>query len=102
MRSAIAALIAFIDVPIVHFSVTWWTTLHQDGSVFNEKMQVHIHDGRMNAALLVGVVAATLVYASLCLARMRLLGLEEGMEERELQRAIQERLAPREPVGASA
>ena len=51
MRSAIAALIAFIDVPIVHFSVTWWTTLHQDGSIFNQKMQVHIQDARMNAAL---------------------------------------------------
>jgi heme exporter protein C len=98
MRSSIAALIAFIDVPIVHFSVTWWTTLHQDGSVFNQKMQVHIHDARMNAALLLGVIAATLVYASLCLARMRLLALEEGMEERELQRAIEERLAPREPA----
>ena len=49
----------------MHFSVTWWTTLHQDGSVFNQKMQVHIHDARMNAALLLGVVAATLVYASL-------------------------------------
>ena len=95
IRSSFAALIAFVDVPIVHFSVSWWTTLHQDGSVFNQKMQVHIHDGRMNAALIIGVIAATLVYASLCLARMRLLALEEGMEERELQRAIDERLASR-------
>ena len=102
MRSAIAALIAFIDVPIVHFSVTWWTTLHQDGSIFNQKMQVHIQDARMNAALLIGVVAATLVYASLCIARMRLLALEEGMEERELQRAIEERLAARRDPTASA
>ena len=29
-RCAIAALIAFVDVPIVHFSVTWWRTLHQE------------------------------------------------------------------------
>ena len=28
-RNAIAALIAFVDVPIVHFSVEWWRTLHQ-------------------------------------------------------------------------
>ncbi len=95
MRSAIAALIAFVDVPIVHFSVTWWTTLHQQGSVFNQKMQVHIHDGRMDAALIIGVIAATLVFAALCIARMRLLALEEGMEERELERAIEERLAAR-------
>ncbi|HEY3833064.1 MAG TPA: cytochrome c biogenesis protein CcsA [Acidimicrobiia bacterium] len=102
MRSAIAALIAFIDVPIVHFSVTWWTTLHQDGSIFNQKMQVHIQDARMNAALIVGVVASTLVYASLCIARMRLLALEEGMEERELQAAIEERLAARRDPSASS
>ena len=35
-RCAIAALIAFVDVPIVHFSVNWWRTLHQQGTVFNE------------------------------------------------------------------
>ena len=34
-RCAIAALIAFVDVPIVHFSVTWWRTLHQQATVFN-------------------------------------------------------------------
>src|SRR5476651_1115206 len=34
-RCAIAAIIAFADVPIVHLSVTWWQTLHQSGTVFN-------------------------------------------------------------------
>jgi heme exporter protein C len=82
--------------------VNWWTTLHQDGSIFNQKMQVHIQDSRMNAALIIGVVASTLVYASLCIARMRLLALEEGMEERELQAAIEERLAARRDPDASA
>src|SRR3989442_8829149 len=28
-RSAVAALIAAVDVPIVHMSVEWWRTLHQ-------------------------------------------------------------------------
>ena len=39
-RCAIAALIAFADVPVVHFSVTWWETLHQDGTVFNKNLDV--------------------------------------------------------------
>ena len=39
-RCAIAALIAFADVPVVHFSVTWWETLHQDGTVFNPDLDV--------------------------------------------------------------
>lgn len=32
-RNAIAALIAFVDVPIVHFSVEWWNTLHQGATI---------------------------------------------------------------------
>ena len=27
--SAVATIIAFVDVPIVYFSVKWWRTLHQ-------------------------------------------------------------------------
>jgi len=42
-RCAIAALIAFADVPIVHFSVSWWQTLHQKGTVFNEKLDVKVN-----------------------------------------------------------
>ena len=91
-RCAIAALIAFADVPLVHFSVTWWQTLHQQGTVFNEKMQVEIH-GSMAFTLLLGVASFTLLYAYLVVRRMSLLQLEEGLEERELAQAIAERLA---------
>ncbi len=38
-RNAIAALIAFVDVPIVHFSVEWWRTLHQKATVFNPQLE---------------------------------------------------------------
>ena len=44
-RNAIAALIAFVDVPIVHFSVEWWRTLHQEATVFNPELSAKI-DGR--------------------------------------------------------
>jgi heme exporter protein C len=90
-RSAIAALVAFVDVPIVHFSVNWFQTLHQDGTVFNRKMHVEI-SGTMAATLVLSVVAFTLLYGYLVAKRMELLALEEGFEERELQRAIDERL----------
>lgn len=92
MRSAVAGLIAFIDVPIVHFSVSWWQTLHQDGSVFNEKMQVHIRDATMQTTLLLAVASFTLLYVWLCVQRMRLLALDEGRAERELQQSIDERV----------
>jgi heme exporter protein C len=91
-RSAIAALVAFVDVPIVHFSVNWFATLHQQGTVFNAKMQVEI-SGTMAATLVLAVVAFTLLYGYLVVRRMELLRLEEGFDERELARAIAERVA---------
>jgi heme exporter protein C len=89
-RCAIAALIAFADVPIVHFSVTWWQTLHQQGTVFNPNLDVQIH-GSMAFTLVWGVFAFTLFYIYLVLRRLQLAELEEGLEERELELAIAER-----------
>ncbi|MEE8187921.1 MAG: heme ABC transporter permease, partial [Kiloniellales bacterium] len=31
--AAVLALVGFINVPIIHFSVEWWSTLHQPSSV---------------------------------------------------------------------
>jgi heme exporter protein C len=91
-RCAITALIAFADVPIVHFSVTWWQTLHQDATVFNPELDVDIH-GSMAWTLVLSVVAFTLLYAYLTTARLRLAELDEGRERRELERAIAERVS---------
>lgn len=96
-RSAVGALIAFIDVPIVHFSVNWWRTLHQQGSVFNNELKAHIH-GLMAFTLVWGVIAFTLLYVYLLSLRYRLAALEEEMEDRELQLAIAERVAGATPV----
>jgi heme exporter protein C len=90
-RSAIAALIAFADVPIVHFSVNWWRTLHQQGTVFNSSLDAKIH-GVMAFTLWFGVVAFTIVYVYLLDRRYRLLALDEDREEREVQAAIAERV----------
>jgi heme exporter protein C len=32
--AAILALVGFVNVPIIKFSVDWWNTLHQSASVF--------------------------------------------------------------------
>jgi heme exporter protein C len=91
-RCAIAALIAFADVPIVHFSVNWWATLHQTGTVFNKNFDVEIH-GSMAFTLLLSVLSFTMLYAYLTMQRLRLAELEEGREQRELERAIAQRIA---------
>lgn len=75
-RSAIAALVAFVDVPVVHFSVVWWRTLHQQPTVLNPELNPQI-EGVMATTLLAGVVAFTLLYASLLAARCRLAAIED-------------------------
>jgi heme exporter protein C len=98
-RCAIAALIAAADMPIVHFSVTWWQTLHQQGTVFNPNLDVKI-DGSMAFTLVLSVFAFTLLYGYLVLERFELAQLEEGREERELQQAIAERVRADQVVPA--
>jgi heme exporter protein C len=104
-RCAIAALIAFVDVPIVHFSVTWWRTLHQEATVFNPELDAQI-EGTMAVALWIGVLAFTLLYVYLLDLRYRLEVIDEDREERELEAAIADRLhggiPAREAVGASS
>jgi heme exporter protein C len=75
-RSAIAALVAFVDVPVVHFSVVWWRTLHQQPTVLNPELNPQI-EGVMATTLLVGVLAFTALYASLLGARCRLAAIED-------------------------
>ncbi len=96
-RCAIAALVAFADVPVVHFSVTWWETLHQEATVFNPKLETNI-TGTMAWTLLWSVVAFTILYAYLVRSRTRLAEMQEGLEERELARAIAERIETGESV----
>jgi heme exporter protein C len=95
-RCAIAALVAFVDVPIVHFSVDLWRTLHQEGTVFNDELSAHIH-GVMAFTLWFGVFAFTLLYVYLLDKRYRLLVLDESREEREVERAIRERVGAQAP-----
>jgi heme exporter protein C len=97
-RSAIAGLVAALDVPIVHMSVTWWRTLHQPPSVLKpDFLHPDIH-GSMAWTLLVGFLAMTLVYAWLLVHRFHVEKLEEELDLRGLDVAIAERRAEAELV----
>ena len=74
-RSAVVALLAFADVPIVHLSVIWWRTLHQQPTVLNPELNPQIH-GVMAGTLLLSVVAFTVLYVHLLLRRYELSRLE--------------------------
>ena len=91
-RSAIAALIAFIDVPVVYFSVSWWRSLHQPPTVDLAGRHLYVH-GLMAWTLLLGFVSFTLVYAWMTAHRYRLAGLDEREQTQGLDVAIVERQA---------
>lgn len=90
-RNAIAALVAFIDVPVVYFSVYWWQSLHQAPSVLNiSTRKTYVH-GSMAWTLLLGFCSFTLVFIWLVAKRFQLATLEEAEEASGLRVAIAER-----------
>jgi heme exporter protein C len=89
-RSAVAALVAAVDVPIVHFSVDWWKTLHQNATVLNANLSPTIH-GSMAWTLLLGFIAFTLLFVWMLLVRYRVQVLTESLEGAELRGALRER-----------
>jgi heme exporter protein C len=91
-RAAVAGLIGVADVPVVHLSVIWWRTLHQQPTVLNPELNPQIH-GVMAGTLLCGVVAFTLLYASLLRHRYRLASSEQRWQELLLRRAVAERVS---------
>ena len=91
-RAAIAGIVAFLDVPIVHMSVEWWRTLHQKPTVLRADLDPQI-DGPMLFTLFVGVVAFTLVYVWLMLHRNRVAMMEADARGPGPRAAIAERHA---------
>jgi len=89
-RSAFIALFAVLDVPLVHFSVNWWNTLHQGATVLNPGLTLKIH-GSMAWTLLLGFVAMTLAFVWMLLVRYRIGVLEDWLDANELDAALAER-----------
>jgi heme exporter protein C len=67
--SAVIGVVGFVDVPIVHMSVVWWRSLHQEPTVLRPGAPTIA--GGMLAVLLVAVVAFSLAYGYLMTVRMR-------------------------------
>jgi heme exporter protein C len=79
-RSAILGIIAFIQVPLVYFSVTLFRTLHQGATVVRADAPI---DPAFLRALLINVGAFTIVYAAFLVWRTRLARMEDELEEAE-------------------
>jgi heme exporter protein C len=91
-RCAVAVLVTAVDVPIVHFSVDWWHTLHQGATVLNANLSPTIH-GSMAWTLLLGFVAFTLAFVWMLAVRMRIETLSDALDGLSLEIALGERWA---------
>jgi heme exporter protein C len=67
--AAILALVGFVNVPIIKFSVDWWNTLHQPASIV--RLGGPTIDTSMLTALAVMALAFTLLFVLLHLMAMR-------------------------------
>ena len=93
-RSAIAALLAVLVVPVDHYAVEWWRTLHQGQSLsLTPKRNL---DSNYIAVMLLGFAAVTLVYAWLTWQRFRVEQAIDAGGEAGLEAALAERRAEAE------
>lgn len=91
-RSAIVALLAVFEIPLVHFSVVLWRSLHQEASVLSPDGDIKMDD-LMLFTLLVGVVGFTALFMWLVSHRQRVMALRDIVEARRIDDALRERVA---------
>jgi len=94
-RCAVAALVAALDMPVVHYATKWWRTLHQ-GRTFRLLQPEHHLDTAHLVGMLLGVLAVGLAAAFLVVVRTRAEALEQRYEAVGLSRALAERRAEAE------
>jgi heme exporter protein C len=74
--SAILAVVGVVNVPIIHYSVLWWNSLHQGPTIL--RVGKPAIDPSMLVPLLIMIAAFTLLFGGLLLRR-----LQAGIVERE-------------------
>lgn len=83
---AIFGLVGAVNIPIIHYSVLWWNSLHQPPSITAGKSE-------MAAPFLIGLLTATLAFSLLfggvVLARMRKILADAQAEARLRRRAME-------------
>ena len=66
---AVLTLVGIVDIPIIHYSVTWWHTLHQGPTIF--KLEAPSMVPSMLYPLLAMLCAFVLYYLALVLYKVR-------------------------------
>ncbi len=73
--SAVLALVGVVNIPIIHFSVEWWNTLHQGATV--SKIAKPSMEATMLTSMLTMLLALSLFFALVTLIRARGIALEQ-------------------------
>ncbi|GBD84616.1 heme exporter protein C [bacterium BMS3Abin02] len=86
-RAAVLGIIAFVQVPLIHFSVTWWRTLHQTATVLRPETFERAGNPSINPlmlrALMVNLGTFTLIYLAFMVTRVWIAQMADAVEERE-------------------
>lgn len=86
--SAVLAVVGVVNLPIIHYSVIWWSSLHQGPSI--KKLDSPSIETGMLWPLLLLILAATLFFGAVLLTRVR----AEVLEREQNSRWARELLAP--------
>ena len=84
--SAVLALIGVINLPIIHFSVEWWNTLHQGATI--TKLERPSIDTRMLIPLLIMFFAFNFYFLAAVLHRLRVELLDQERRTRWVRELI--------------
>lgn len=85
--AAILTLVGLVNIPIIHYSVEWWNTLHQGQTVrFIGESSI---DGSMLTPLLVMALACKLYYGLLLIIRARATLLEHDRRKKWVTELVQ-------------
>ena len=80
--AAVVGIIGILDIPLIHVSVTWLRSLHPEAVILSAENPMNL-DGSMGATIGVGLLAFSLVFASLFLARYTVAGYERELDLRD-------------------
>lgn len=86
--AAVLALVGFVDVPIIHYSVVWWNSLHQGSTVFVGKGSDIATS--MLIPLLIMIAAFTAFFAACLLKRIQVEILERDGGASWVQELLEE------------
>ena len=76
--ACLLALVGMVNLPIIHFSVKWWNTLHQGSSIGLSGNNIH---PSMLWPLLIMAVATKFYYGANLLSRARVMLLEQDLRK---------------------